>query len=180
MVYKTPGGGAGEEADGALVLPCVEQPTALRLDRRVCPRVYPSDDKVRAERKQLFLQQKRLLARDFPSRWRFPAPAPARDERRGASPIQPATSSKTGSAQRDRAGGEALLLTELGRLAAIALAPVVAVVQELLRQLLGPDSLALALWALDRARTSVAHSRRATTSAAATIRKTALAGRIWG
>ena len=115
-----------------------------------------------------------------PSRWRFPAPAPARDERRGASPIQPATSSKTGSAQRDRAGGEALLLTELGRLAAIALAPVVAVVQELLRQLLGPDSLALALWALDRARTSVAHSRRATTSAAATIRKTALAGRIWG
>ena len=66
MVYKTPGGGAGEEADGALVLPCVEQPTALRLDRRVCPRVYPSDDKVRAERKQLFLQQKRLLARDLP------------------------------------------------------------------------------------------------------------------
>ena len=34
-----------------------------------------------------------------PSRWRFPAPAPARDERRGASPIQPATSSKTGSAR---------------------------------------------------------------------------------
>ena len=99
MVYKTPGGGAGEEADGALVLPCVEQPTALRLDRRVCPRVNLSDNKVRTERQQLLVQPERLLARDFPSRWRFPAPAPARDERRGASPIQPATSSKTGSAR---------------------------------------------------------------------------------
>ena len=47
-------------------LPCVEQPTALRLDRRVCPRVYLSDDEVRAERKQLFVQQERLLTRDFP------------------------------------------------------------------------------------------------------------------
>ena len=47
-------------------LPCVEQPTALRLDRRVCPRVHPSDDEVGAKRKQLLVQAERLLPRDFP------------------------------------------------------------------------------------------------------------------
>ena len=75
-VYRTPGGGAGEEADGALVLPCVEQPTALRLDRRVCPRVHPSDDEVDAKRKQLLVQAERLLPRDFPLALALSCPCP--------------------------------------------------------------------------------------------------------